>query len=72
MDLNYIFIYTDDILFFSRNEEQHKKDLSMVLQRLQDNDLRLVIYESEFFLMEVYFLSYTVRYKAIPKQAGHY
>ena len=60
MDLNCVFIYIDDILIFSKDEEQHKEDLSKVLQKLQDNDLRVAIHKSEFFLKEVEFLGYSI------------
>lgn len=65
MDLNCVFIYIDDILVFSRNEEQHKEDLSRVLHRLQDHDLRVAISKSEFFRKEIDFLGYTVSEKGV-------
>ena len=60
MDLTCVFIYIDDILVFSKDANQHKADLSKVLQRLQDNDLRVAIHKSEFFQKEIDFLGYTV------------
>ena len=64
-DLDCVFIYIDDILIFSGDEAQHKQDLLKVLKVLQENDLRVAIDKSEFFLQEIDFLGYTIDDKGI-------
>ena len=57
---NCVFIYVDDILVFSENEEQHKKDLTRVLKILEENDLRISLPKCKFFCSELDFLSFTI------------
>lgn len=60
MDIDCILIYIDNMLVYSEDEEQHKKDLSKVLWKLQENDLRVAIHKSEFFLKDIDFLGNTM------------
>lgn len=42
-DLNFVFIYVDDIIIASKNPEQHRQHLHQVLQKLEDNSLTINI-----------------------------
>jgi len=42
-------VYLDDILIFTRTEEEHAKAIQWVLQVLQENKLFLCLKKCEFF-----------------------
>lgn len=64
-DLNYTFVYLDDILVASRDEEEHTAHLKEVLQRLADNGLTLNISKCAFGQNTVTFLGYKVNQEGI-------
>jgi Reverse transcriptase (RNA-dependent DNA polymerase) len=45
---NFILVYLDDVLIFSRSEEEHKQHVGMVLQRLRDEKLFAKLSKCEF------------------------
>jgi hypothetical protein len=49
-------VFIDDILIFSKNEEEHDEHLHMVLQNLRENQLYAKLNKCEFWLKEVSFL----------------
>jgi hypothetical protein len=49
-------VFIDDILIFSKNEEDHDEHLHMVLQNLRENQLYAKLNKCEFWLKEVSFL----------------
>lgn len=50
--------YIDDILIFSRNEEEHKKHIETVLRELDNAGLKINLKKCQFFKKEVVFLGY--------------
>ncbi|KAI7937515.1 hypothetical protein MJO29_014830 [Puccinia striiformis f. sp. tritici] len=54
------FVYIDDILIFSRTEEQHKEDLRKVLSKLQDYSLKASLNKCQFFQSEVKILGFVI------------
>ena len=57
----YVFIYLDDILIYSKNEEDHVHHVQSVLQRLLENSLFVKAEKCEFHAPSVSFLGYIVR-----------
>lgn len=45
---DFVVVFIDDILVFSKNEEEHEKHLRMVLQTLQENKFYAKLKKCEF------------------------
>src|SRR3954465_13440155 len=67
--MNYIFmeyldkfvvVYLDDILIYSKNEEEHAKHLRLTLEKLREHKLYVKYSKCEFWLNEVRFLGHIV------------
>jgi hypothetical protein len=56
----FIVVFIDDILIFSKNEEEHDEHLCLVLQKLRENQLYAKLNKCEFLLKEVLFLSHII------------
>jgi hypothetical protein len=62
----FVVVFIDDILIFSKNEEEHDKHLHMVLQKLRENQLYTKLNKCEFWLKEVSFLGHITSEGEIP------
>jgi hypothetical protein len=56
----FVVVFIDDILIFSKNEEEHGQHLRMVLQKLRENQLYAKLNKCEFWLKEVSFLCHII------------
>jgi hypothetical protein len=56
----FVVVFIDDILIFSKNEEEHHKHLHLVLQKLRENQLYTKLNKCEFWLEEVSFLGHII------------
>jgi hypothetical protein len=56
----FVVVFIDDILIFSKTEEEHEKHLRMVLEKLRSNQLYGKFNKCEFWLMEVTFLGHVI------------
>jgi RNase H-like domain found in reverse transcriptase/Reverse transcriptase (RNA-dependent DNA polymerase) len=56
----FILVYLEDVLIFSRSEEEHKQHVGMVLQRLRDEKLFANLSKCEFNTSSVSFLGLIV------------
>jgi hypothetical protein len=56
----FVVVFIEDILVYSRNEEEHEEHLSLVLPKLRDNQLYVKFNKSEFWLKEVSFLGHVI------------
>jgi hypothetical protein len=52
MDM-FVVVFIDNILIFSKNEEEHDGHLCLVLQKLRENQLYAKLNKCEFWLKEV-------------------
>ena len=68
-DIDYVFVYLDDILIFSKSEEEHERHLRTVLQRLADTDLHINAAKCSFFQTSVQFLGHEVSASGIAPMA---
>jgi hypothetical protein len=53
-------VFIDDILIFSKTEEEHEKHLRMVLEKLRSSQLYAKFSKCEFWLTEVAFLEHVI------------
>ena len=56
----FVVVFIDDILVYSKNEEEHADHLHVVLQRLRDHQLYAKFSKCEFWLESVKFLGHTI------------
>jgi hypothetical protein len=56
----FVVFFINDILIFSKTEEEHEKDLRMVLEKLRSNQLYTKFSKCEFWLTEVAFVGHVI------------
>jgi hypothetical protein len=56
----FVVVFIDDILVYSKNEDDHVKHLHTVLQRLRDHRLYAKLSKCDFWLREINFLGHTI------------
>jgi hypothetical protein len=56
----FIVVFIDDILVYSKNEEEHAGHLHLVLQRLREHHLYAKLSKCDFWLKEIKFLGHTI------------
>src|SRR6185369_8509071 len=61
----FVVVFIDDILIYSKNEEDHAEHLRIVLQRLRDHKLYAKFSKCEFWLDRVKFLGHTISSEGI-------
>ena len=61
----FVVVFIDDILIYSKNEEDHANHLRVVLQRLRDHRLYAKFSKCEFWLHSVKFLGHTISSEGI-------
>ena len=56
----FVVVFIDDILVYSKNEEEHKEHLRLVLEKLRVHQLYAKFSKCEFWLKEVGFLEHVI------------
>jgi hypothetical protein len=56
----FVMVFIDDILVYSRNEEEHEGHLRLVLQKLRDHKLYAKLSKCEFWPKQVAFLGHVI------------
>jgi hypothetical protein len=56
----FVVVFIDDILIYSRSEEEHVNHLKMVLQRLREHQLYAKLSKCKFWINEVLFLGHII------------
>jgi hypothetical protein len=61
----FVVVFIDDILVYSKNEEEHASHLHVVLQRLREHRLYAKLSKCDFWLKEIKFLGHTISHAGI-------
>src|SRR4051812_18201908 len=61
----FVVVYLDDILIYSKNEEEHAEHLRLVLMKLREHSLYAKFSKCEFWLPEVTYLGHEISAKGI-------
>jgi hypothetical protein len=61
----FVVVFIDDILVYSRNEEEHAGHWHVVLQRLREHRLYAKLSKCDFWLKEIKFLGHTISQEGI-------
>src|SRR5436190_8114207 len=56
----FVVVFIDDILIYSRSEEEHEQHLRVVLDRLRDHQFYAKFSKCEFWLQKVSFLGHVL------------
>jgi hypothetical protein len=56
----FVMVFIDNILVYSRSEEEHKEHLYLILQKLRDHRLYARLNKCEFWLKQVAFLGHII------------
>ena len=56
----FVVVFIDHILIYSKNEEEHKEHLRLVLEKLREHRLYAKFSKCEFWLKEVGFLGHVI------------
>ena len=67
----FVVVFIDDILVYSRSGEEHERHLSIVLQTLRDKQLYAKLKKCEFWLDKVSFLGHVVIKDGISVEPGN-
>ena len=68
---NFYIIYFDDILVFSKSEEEHYQHLQLVIECLHHAELYVNSKKCEFFKTEVEYLGFLVNEKSLCMNSFH-
>jgi hypothetical protein len=66
----FVVVFIDDILVYSKSEEEHAEHLRVVLTRLRDHQLYAKFSKCEFWLREVQFLGHVLSAKGVAVDPG--
>ena len=61
----FVVVYIDDILIYSKSEEEHAEHLRLVLTKLREYRLYVKFSKCEFWLREIIFLDHVISAKGV-------
>ena len=64
----FVVVFIDDILVYSKHEKEHEQHLRIVLQTLREKKLYAKLSKCDFWLKEVFFLGHIVSTKGATSQ----
>jgi hypothetical protein len=56
----FVVVFIDDILVYSRSEEEHEEHLRLALQKLQEHRLYAKLSKCDFWIKQVVFLGHVI------------
>jgi hypothetical protein len=56
----FIVVFINDILVYSRSEEEHEEHLRLALQKLQEHRLHTKLSKCEFWMKQIAFLGHVI------------
>ena len=62
---DFMMAYLDDIIIFSKNEEEHLKQIEIIFQKLKEAGLKLKESKCDFFKREIHYLDHLISDKQI-------
>jgi hypothetical protein len=65
-----VVVFIDDILVFSKMEEEHEKHLRLILEKLRSNKLYAKFSKCEFWLTKVAFLRHVISARGVSVDPG--
>jgi hypothetical protein len=66
----FVVVFIDEILVFSKTEEEHEKHLRLVLEKLRSNKLYAKFSKCEFWLTKVAFLGHVISARGVSVDPG--
>jgi hypothetical protein len=66
----FVMVFIDDILLYSKSKEEHEEHLCIVLQQLREHQLYVKFSKCEFWIMELPYLSHVVSHEGITVNPG--
>jgi hypothetical protein len=66
----FVVVFIDDILIYSKIEEEHEEHLRLVLEKLRANQLYAKFSKCEFWLMQVSFLGHVISVGGVSVDLG--
>jgi len=61
----FIMVYLDNIIIYLNSEEEYKKYVEWVLQRLYDKEILIVIKKCEFYITKTDFIKFIIKLRHI-------
>jgi hypothetical protein len=66
----FVVVFIDDILIFSKTEEEHEENIRLVLEKLRSNQLYAKFSKCEFWLIKVTFLGHVISAGGVSVDPG--